>query len=178
MNESWKISGTTPSVSSSDGHSSGSPQSSLVIGRSLAKSPTSTTYSGQVSSSPVASLTQPYCATGGTLGESDDPEFHSASDTPKKLNESRKKTPGTPSTQRLTWSSQQFLSRHRQKNCEMHKLFKELPESEKLLDDYSCALQREILAQGRMYLTQSYLCFYANIFTWETLVRLGMVGQW
>ena len=36
--------------------------------------------------------------------------------------------------------------------------------------DYSCALHREILAQGRMYVTQSYLCFYANIFTWETLV--------
>lgn len=34
--------------------------------------------------------------------------------------------------------------------------------------DYSCALQREILVHGRLYVSQNYLCFYANIFTWET----------
>lgn len=36
--------------------------------------------------------------------------------------------------------------------------------------DYSCALQRDILIHGRLYVTQSWLCFYANIFSWETLV--------
>lgn len=40
--------------------------------------------------------------------------------------------------------------------------------------DYSCALQREILAHGRMYVTQNYLCFHANIFGWESYVSL----QW
>ena len=38
--------------------------------------------------------------------------------------------------------------------------------------DYSCALQRDILLQGRIYVTQNFLCFYANIFRWETLVQL------
>jgi hypothetical protein len=38
------------------------------------------------------------------------------------------------------------------------------------ITDYSCALQKEILVQGRMYITQNWVCFYANIFTWETLV--------
>lgn len=38
--------------------------------------------------------------------------------------------------------------------------------------DYSCALQKEILVQGRLYVTQNYLCFYANIFGWETTVTL------
>ncbi|KIH48716.1 GRAM domain protein, partial [Ancylostoma duodenale] len=33
---------------------------------------------------------------------------------------------------------------------------------------YSCAYQREILCQGRMYISQRHICFYANIFGWET----------
>lgn len=38
--------------------------------------------------------------------------------------------------------------------------------------DYSCALQREILAHGRMFVSQHYLCFHANIFGWETFLTL------
>ena len=38
--------------------------------------------------------------------------------------------------------------------------------------DYSCALQRDILIHGRLFVTQNWLCFYANIFTWETLVSM------
>lgn len=38
--------------------------------------------------------------------------------------------------------------------------------------DYSCALQKEILVQGRIYVTQNYLCFHANIFGWETNLTL------
>lgn len=38
------------------------------------------------------------------------------------------------------------------------------------MTDYSCALQREILVQGRLYVTQNYLCFYANIFRWEKCI--------
>lgn len=36
--------------------------------------------------------------------------------------------------------------------------------------DYSCALQKDILVHGRLYASQNYLCFYANIFRWETSV--------
>lgn len=43
-----------------------------------------------------------------------------------------------------------------------------------LIIDYSCALQREILVHGRLYVSQNYLCFYANIIMWETLVSV----QW
>lgn len=38
--------------------------------------------------------------------------------------------------------------------------------------DYSCALQKEILVHGRLYVSQNYLCFYANIFGWETNVTV------
>uniref|UniRef100_A0A8C1XGL3 GRAM domain containing 1Bb n=1 Tax=Cyprinus carpio TaxID=7962 RepID=A0A8C1XGL3_CYPCA len=32
------------------------------------------------------------------------------------------------------------------------------------LADYSCALQRDILLQGRLYLSENWICFYSNIF--------------
>ncbi|XP_017855148.1 protein Aster-B isoform X3 [Drosophila busckii] len=52
------------------------------------------------------------------------------------------------------------------------KLFKDVPNEERLIVDYSCALQRDILVQGRLYVSQNYVCFHANIFTWETYVSI------
>ncbi|XP_060079829.1 protein Aster-B-like [Ylistrum balloti] len=37
---------------------------------------------------------------------------------------------------------------------------------------YSCALQKDILVHGRMFLTQNWVCFYANIFRWETVLTI------
>ena len=36
---------------------------------------------------------------------------------------------------------------------------------------FSCALSREILLQGRMYVSQGWFCFYSNIFGWENQVN-------
>lgn len=52
--------------------------------------------------------------------------------------------------------------------------FKDIPADERLICDYSCALQKEILVHGRMFVTQSWICFYANIFRWETVVTISM----
>lgn len=41
-----------------------------------------------------------------------------------------------------------------------------------LTTDFSCALSREILLQGRMYISQGWFCFYSNIFGWETQVTI------
>jgi len=41
--------------------------------------------------------------------------------------------------------------------------------------DYSCALQKDILLQGRLYLSENWLCFYSNIFRWETTVILTLL---
>uniref|UniRef100_A0A8C4R8S2 GRAM domain containing 1Bb n=1 Tax=Eptatretus burgeri TaxID=7764 RepID=A0A8C4R8S2_EPTBU len=59
---------------------------------------------------------------------------------------------------------------YKQRNEDFRKLFKQLPESERLIVDYSCALQRDILLQGRLYVSENWLCFYSNIFRWETLL--------
>ena len=38
--------------------------------------------------------------------------------------------------------------------------------------DYSCAMQKDILVHGRIYISQNWICFYAHIlFKWETTVR-------
>ncbi|KAK1885166.1 Protein Aster-C [Dissostichus eleginoides] len=59
---------------------------------------------------------------------------------------------------------QSSLPTYKQRLDEFKKLFKELPESERLIVDYPCALQRDILLQGRLYLAENWLCFYSNVF--------------
>ncbi|KAI9264127.1 hypothetical protein BDA99DRAFT_571617 [Phascolomyces articulosus] len=54
------------------------------------------------------------------------------------------------------------------RNIEFHTLFRSVPESDHLMDDYGCALQKEILIQGRIYISGSHICFNANIFGWVT----------
>ncbi|KAJ2493329.1 hypothetical protein IWW37_000613 [Coemansia sp. RSA 2050] len=54
------------------------------------------------------------------------------------------------------------------RNADFHMLFRHIPINELLIDDYGCALQRDILVQGRLYLTEDFVCFYSNIFGWVT----------
>lgn len=53
------------------------------------------------------------------------------------------------------------------KSEEYRQLFR-LPSEEVLLQDFNCALQENILLQGHMYLFEHYICFYSNIFGFET----------
>ncbi|XP_068635530.1 protein VASCULAR ASSOCIATED DEATH 1, chloroplastic isoform X2 [Aristolochia californica] len=43
-----------------------------------------------------------------------------------------------------------------------------LPPDETLVQDFNCAFQESILIQGHMYLFVRHICFYANIFGFET----------
>ncbi|XP_026786457.2 GRAM domain-containing protein 2A isoform X4 [Pangasianodon hypophthalmus] len=49
-------------------------------------------------------------------------------------------------------------------NSQYHKLFHNIPMEENLMKVYSCALLRDILLQGRLYISRNWLCFYANLF--------------
>ncbi|XP_032217994.1 uncharacterized membrane protein C20F10.07 isoform X2 [Nematostella vectensis] len=55
---------------------------------------------------------------------------------------------------------------------EFHRLFKDVPKDQFPINDFSCALSREILLQGRIYISQDWVCFYSNIFGWETQVTI------
>ena len=43
-----------------------------------------------------------------------------------------------------------------------------MPTKEKLIDDFSCAVSKDILVQGKMYLSDHYVCFNSNILGWVT----------
>ncbi|KAM8812414.1 protein Aster-B isoform 3-T3 [Rhynchonycteris naso] len=82
------------------------------------------------------------------------------------------------SHKRLSKKSQSWYNvlspTYKQRNEDFRKLFKQLPETERLIVDYSCALQRDILLQGRLYLSENWICFYSNIFRWETLLTVRL----
>lgn len=54
------------------------------------------------------------------------------------------------------------------RNRDFHNLFKSVPEDDYLIEDYSAALQKEILLQGRLYVSEGHLCFSSNILGWVT----------
>eukprot|EP00123_Amoebidium_parasiticum_P010512 comp20154_c0_seq2/m.24929 comp20154_c0_seq2/g.24929 ORF comp20154_c0_seq2/g.24929 comp20154_c0_seq2/m.24929 type:complete len:444 (-) comp20154_c0_seq2:140-1471(-) len=51
-------------------------------------------------------------------------------------------------------------------------IFRGLPSEEDLIEDFTCALQRDILLQGRLYITNNYFCFHSNIVGWETVLTI------
>ena len=54
------------------------------------------------------------------------------------------------------------------RNKEFHQTFRSVPEDDYLVEDYSAALQRDILLQGRLYVSEKHVCFSSNILGWVT----------
>jgi len=75
-------------------------------------------------------------------------------------------------TKRKSWINNALNPTYTSKCEDLRKNFPGLPVTELLLGDYSCALQKEILVHGRMYVTTNFLCFYANLWKWETAVSV------
>uniref|UniRef100_A0A9J8BX66 Si:zfos-943e10.1 n=1 Tax=Cyprinus carpio carpio TaxID=630221 RepID=A0A9J8BX66_CYPCA len=55
-------------------------------------------------------------------------------------------------------------------NKTFHKLFPEIPETEDLLHAYICALQKEVPYHGRLYISDSSLCFFSSVLLKDTKV--------
>ncbi|XP_074157327.1 protein Aster-C isoform X2 [Sminthopsis crassicaudata] len=72
------------------------------------------------------------------------------------------------------WSFWISSSTYKYRNEEFKRQFSHLPESERLVVDYACALQKDILLQGRLYLSENWLCFHSNIFRWETTISIAL----
>ncbi|KAI1774920.1 hypothetical protein F4818DRAFT_55652 [Hypoxylon cercidicola] len=66
-----------------------------------------------------------------------------------------------------------FAIASKKRNRDFHVLFKSVPDDDYLIEDYSCALQREILAHGRLYVSEGHLCFSSNIFGWATTLVMS-----
>ncbi|KAI9167106.1 membrane protein [Paramyrothecium foliicola] len=66
-----------------------------------------------------------------------------------------------------------FAIASKKRNRDFHSFFKSVPDDDYLIEDYSCALQREILAHGRLYVSEGHLCFSSNILGWTTTLVMS-----
>uniref|UniRef100_A0A3P8XA15 GRAM domain-containing protein n=1 Tax=Esox lucius TaxID=8010 RepID=A0A3P8XA15_ESOLU len=81
--------------------------------------------------------------------------------------------PSPPSHSSLPLLPLQTVSKY---NSQYHKLFQTVPKEEILMKVYSCALLRDILLQGRLYISRNWLCFYANLFGKDIKVAIPVVS--
>lgn len=73
--------------------------------------------------------------------------------------------PGAPNGPKSTGG---FPLASSKRNKDFHQLFRSVPESDQLIEDWSAALQRDILLQGRFYVSEKHICFSSNIMGWVT----------
>ncbi|RGB39488.1 GRAM domain-containing protein [Rhizophagus diaphanus] len=62
-----------------------------------------------------------------------------------------------------------YAMAHPKRNKDFHNYFKEIPKNEHLVNNFSCALQKEkILSHGMMFISLYHICFHSNILGWVT----------
>ncbi|XP_029017062.1 GRAM domain-containing protein 2B isoform X3 [Betta splendens] len=61
-------------------------------------------------------------------------------------------------------------------NCQYHKIFKEISKEEQLRQSYTCALQKDILYQGRMFVSDHWICFHSKVFGKDTKIAIPVVS--
>ncbi|KAI9731747.1 MAG: hypothetical protein M1834_004536 [Cirrosporium novae-zelandiae] len=66
-----------------------------------------------------------------------------------------------------------FAVAPKKRNKEFHQLFRSVPEDDYLIEDYSCALQRDIILAGRIYISEGHICFSSNILGWVTTLVIS-----
>ncbi|KAI9204750.1 uncharacterized protein BJ171DRAFT_474608 [Polychytrium aggregatum] len=60
------------------------------------------------------------------------------------------------------------------KNQDFHDLFLEIPKTELLMEEFICAWQKEVLIQGKLYISQYHINFYAKLFGWVHSVSIPL----
>ncbi|EPY75968.1 GRAM domain-containing protein 3 isoform 5 [Camelus ferus] len=53
-------------------------------------------------------------------------------------------------------------------NMHFHKLFLDVPTEEPLRQSFTCALQKEILYQGKLFVSENWICFHSKVFGKDT----------
>ncbi|XP_055087571.1 GRAM domain-containing protein 2B-like [Periophthalmus magnuspinnatus] len=61
-------------------------------------------------------------------------------------------------------------------NAQYHKLFKEVGKDEPLRQSYTCALQRDILYQGKMFVSDNWICFHSRVFGRDTKIAIPVLS--
>ncbi|KAL8733252.1 MAG: hypothetical protein Q9166_002269 [cf. Caloplaca sp. 2 TL-2023] len=78
-----------------------------------------------------------------------------------------------PSVNGSTLKLTGFAVASKKRNKDFHQNFRSVPEDDYLIEDYSCALQKEILLAGRLYVSEGHICFSSNILGWVTTVIIS-----
>ncbi|XP_068562634.1 GRAM domain-containing protein 2B-like isoform X2 [Cebidichthys violaceus] len=83
----------------------------------------------------------------------------------------------TPSDGETKFERKKVQHSHLSKtNAQYHKLFKEVRKDELLKQSYTCALQRDILYQGKMYVSDNWICFHSKVFGRDTKISIPVVS--
>ncbi|KAM4050898.1 GRAM domain-containing protein 2B isoform 2-T2 [Anomaloglossus baeobatrachus] len=61
-------------------------------------------------------------------------------------------------------------------NAQFHKLFKDVPKDEMLKESFTCALQKEILYQGKLYISENWICFHSKVFGKDTRIVIPTIA--
>jgi len=81
-------------------------------------------------------------------------------------------SPRTPASEKRTksWYYASMYPSYKTRRKEFRSLFPMIGTDTRFVVDYSCAYHKDILHQGRMYVTTNSCCFYSYIFGWENKV--------
>uniref|UniRef100_A0A671KI69 GRAM domain-containing protein 3-like n=2 Tax=Sinocyclocheilus anshuiensis TaxID=1608454 RepID=A0A671KI69_9TELE len=61
-------------------------------------------------------------------------------------------------------------------NIQYHKVFKDISEDEQLRQSYTCALQKDILYQGRLFVSDNWICFHSKVFGKDTKIAIPVAS--
>ncbi|XP_019372387.1 PREDICTED: GRAM domain-containing protein 3 isoform X2 [Gavialis gangeticus] len=61
-------------------------------------------------------------------------------------------------------------------NAHFHKLFLEVATEEQLKQSFTCALQKEILYQGKLYVSENWIGFHSKVFGKDTKISIPVVS--
>uniref|UniRef100_A0A0X3PP44 GRAM domain-containing protein 1B n=1 Tax=Schistocephalus solidus TaxID=70667 RepID=A0A0X3PP44_SCHSO len=95
------------------------------------------------------------------------PAYNGTIVVPEDDEDSRAPSPRPPNKKISSWYQQSLARSYRAKVHQFQRIFKNTPvDTNRLLVDYSCALSKSnngLLLQGRMYITEHWICFYSKI---------------
>ncbi|KAG8456240.1 hypothetical protein GDO86_002148 [Hymenochirus boettgeri] len=60
-------------------------------------------------------------------------------------------------------------------NAQYHKLFKDVPKEEMLIESFTCALQKDLLYQGKLYISTNWVCFHSKVFGKDTKLVIPVI---
>ncbi|XP_039509014.1 GRAM domain-containing protein 2B [Pimephales promelas] len=61
-------------------------------------------------------------------------------------------------------------------NSQYHKAFKDVSEDEHLRQSYTCALQKDMLYQGRLFVSDNWICFHSKVFGKDTKIAIPVAS--